>query len=95
MVKKGKTMIIFSLIRIISISLLSRSFFVVANKFGDIIKAFEVIPYIWFRSIPGLANKAFYHMVFVFLHYLFVKQTVNLKGFGGIGVIVSKYDGSI
>lgn len=70
---------------------LNKSFFIVANKVGGIVKIRNVIPSIPFRSIPGSANIIFNCVALVFLYCLFVKQTVYLKEFGGVNVTIDKH----
>lgn len=70
------------LTRKISMSLLNKGFLIVANKIGDIVKVFDIVSSIPFRSIPYSLNKLFNYATLVFLYSLFVKQTVYLKGFG-------------
>lgn len=79
------------LTRKISISSLSKSLLVVANKVSGIVKVFDVVPSIPFRSIPGPANKIFNCAALTFFHRLLVKQTIYLKRFGDVNVTVNKY----
>lgn len=81
------------LTRKISTFSLSKGFFVVANKVGGIVTVLNVGPSILFRSIPGLANEIFNRAALIFLCYLFVKQTIYLKGFSDVGVTVDKHGG--
>lgn len=84
-------MIISLLIKRISIFSLSKDFFIIAKKIEGIIKVFNIILSISFRSIFGLTNNIFNCMTFIFLYYLFVKQAVYLKKFSSISIIVYKY----
>lgn len=72
---------------------MNKDFFVVANKLKVIVKVFNIILSISFRSIPGLVNKVFNRAALAFLYCLFIKQMVYLKRFGGISITVNKYDG--
>lgn len=79
--------------RRISIFSLSKGLLVVANKVDGIIGVLNVIPFILFRSIPGLTNKIFSRATLTLFHYLFIKQTVYLAGFGNISITVIKHGG--
>lgn len=70
---------------------MSKGFLVVVNKVGNIVKVFDVISSIPFRSIPGPANNVFNRAVFAFFYCLFIKQMVYLKGFGGVNVTIDKH----
>lgn len=86
-------MTISSLTKKISSSLLSKSLLVVSDKVGGIIKIFDVVPSILFRSIPGPANKIFNYMALTFFYYLFAWQLVYLKEFDSVSVTVEKHGG--
>lgn len=73
--------------------LLSKSLFIVTNKFGGIVKVFDIILSIPFRSISAPANKLFNRAALTFFYCLLIKQTVYFKRFGNVGVTVDKYGG--
>lgn len=77
-------------IRKISIFLFGKGLLVVASKVYGIVKVFDVLLSIPFRSIPGLANEIFNLATLTYFHRLHVKQTVYLKRFGNVGITIYK-----
>lgn len=64
--------------------------FVVADKFGDVVKVLDIIPPISLGAIPSLLDKVLYNMASTFLNYLFIKKAVNLKGFNCVSIALNK-----
>ena len=83
----------FPLTRRVSMFLLSQGFFIVANKVVGIVKVLDIIPPIPFRFVLSPANEIFNPAALIFLYYLLVKETIYLKGFGDVDVIVNKHGG--
>lgn len=72
-------------------SLLSKGFLVVANKVRGIVKVFDVILSISFRSIPGPAYEVFNGQALTFLDCAFIKKAINFKGFVFVSVTLYKH----
>lgn len=61
------------LTRRISTFLLSKGFFLVANKVGDIVKVFDVVLSIPFEALLDSTNQVFNRTALTLLYYLFIK----------------------
>lgn len=53
--------------------LLSKVFLIVVDKFGCIVKVFDVVLSIPFRVVAGPVDKVFHNTAFTFFYYLFIK----------------------
>ena len=73
--------------------LLSKDLLVVMHEVGGIVEVLDAVLSIPLWAVSSAINEIFYRAVFIFVHYLLIKQTVYLKGFDGIGVTVDKHGG--